>query len=308
MDAQTERLKALIPYAIRAASAHNSQPWRFSVTSDSITIRPDMSRALPVGDPEHRLLYQSLGCALENLLVAGRAFGYEPVVALGHDIVVTFSPSQDQHHDQTSLETIKKRHTSRDGYTKEMPSKDFIAWLQSISTPTLTVHTITDQETKDALSEIVLAAEIDSMSTKEFRAELAGYLRPFNKKSPIGISVPPPIAWICKYINLGKLAKKPTEKILKTQTPVMLAITSQEDNIATWIMVGQLYQRIALKAAELAMATGPLSAAIVTKNHYQDLQKVLVTSLRPQFFARLGFEIKPTPVTLRLNAEAVMAS
>lgn len=66
----------LVRYATLAANGHNTQPWKFVIKDKLIEIHPDYTRRLPVVDPQDRELWISLGCALENLLLAGRAAGY----------------------------------------------------------------------------------------------------------------------------------------------------------------------------------------------------------------------------------------
>ncbi len=79
-----EQLRFLLRYAILAPSNRNTQPWRFAVGRDQVTIHADFSRWQQVSDAHKRELYISLGCALENLLVALEHFGF------GH--LVTRSP------------------------------------------------------------------------------------------------------------------------------------------------------------------------------------------------------------------------
>ena len=62
----------LIEHAIRAPSGHNTQPWRFTLGADCITIAPDFSKRLPVVDPDNRELFISLGCAAENITATKR--------------------------------------------------------------------------------------------------------------------------------------------------------------------------------------------------------------------------------------------
>jgi hypothetical protein len=72
----TPALHKLVRAATLAANGHNTQPWKFALQPEGIEIRPDLSRRLAVVDPENRELWMSLGCALENLLVAAHASGY----------------------------------------------------------------------------------------------------------------------------------------------------------------------------------------------------------------------------------------
>lgn len=70
------QMRMLVHFATLAANGHNTQPWKFAIQENAIEIHPDTSRRLPVVDPVHRELWISLGCALENLLIAARADGF----------------------------------------------------------------------------------------------------------------------------------------------------------------------------------------------------------------------------------------
>jgi len=72
----TEKMKFLLRYAILAPSSHNSQPWKFRIQDSEINIFTDKDRWLKVADADQRELYISVGCALENLLIAAEHFGY----------------------------------------------------------------------------------------------------------------------------------------------------------------------------------------------------------------------------------------
>jgi hypothetical protein len=66
----------LIRYATLAASSHNTQPWKFRIRQDSITVLPDFSRRCPAVDPDDSHLFKSLGCAAENIVHAAAAQGF----------------------------------------------------------------------------------------------------------------------------------------------------------------------------------------------------------------------------------------
>src|SRR5918995_4037122 len=76
-----EQLRFLLRYAIVAPSTRNTQPWRFGVEENQVVVRADLSRAQPVADDDRRELYLSLGCAIENLLVAAEQFGFRHSIA-----------------------------------------------------------------------------------------------------------------------------------------------------------------------------------------------------------------------------------
>lgn len=61
----------LVRAAILAASPHNTQPWLFKVANSSIELYVDTARNTGPLDPFLREQHIGLGCALENLMLAG---------------------------------------------------------------------------------------------------------------------------------------------------------------------------------------------------------------------------------------------
>lgn len=68
---------ALVRAAILAASPHNTQPWRFRITNSAIELHIDTNRNVGALDPFLREEHIGMGCALENLMLASAANGYE---------------------------------------------------------------------------------------------------------------------------------------------------------------------------------------------------------------------------------------
>jgi len=72
----------LIRHATKAPSSHNTQPWKFHLHGDEVHLYPDHTRSLPVVDTDHHALFISLGCALENLVIAAQQHGYGSEIKL----------------------------------------------------------------------------------------------------------------------------------------------------------------------------------------------------------------------------------
>lgn len=75
-----DKILFLLRFAVQAPSFHNTQPWKFSVDRDRVGVLLDRARWLAFSDPDGRDLRLSIGCAIENLVVAARYFGYDPQV------------------------------------------------------------------------------------------------------------------------------------------------------------------------------------------------------------------------------------
>jgi nitroreductase len=77
--------RELVRYATLAANSHNTQPWRFRIGQDQISILPDFSRRCPAVDPDDHHLFASLGCAAENLVHAAAAVGLKAMPVFSAD-------------------------------------------------------------------------------------------------------------------------------------------------------------------------------------------------------------------------------
>jgi hypothetical protein len=112
---------ALVPAAILASNAHNIQPWLFRVEDSRVDLFVDRERNDGAADPLRREQYMSLGCALENIILAAEARGYAHQLTLmpqGPDSTyvarLALSPGQTRPSDL--YEAIPYRHTNRYPY------------------------------------------------------------------------------------------------------------------------------------------------------------------------------------------------
>ena len=67
-----------VAQAVWAPSVHNTQPWRFTVGGQQISLYADADRRLVVADPDGREMLISCGAALFNVRLALRSLGYTP--------------------------------------------------------------------------------------------------------------------------------------------------------------------------------------------------------------------------------------
>jgi hypothetical protein len=114
----------LVRAAILAANAH---PWLFTVTGDRIELFADMSRTIGAMDPLLREMHISLGCALENLVLAGPPNGLPANVALlpepadaTHIATVTLTPTTQSR--SPLFDAIASTHTNAVPMTRPGPS------------------------------------------------------------------------------------------------------------------------------------------------------------------------------------------
>jgi len=122
--------------AILAANPHNTQPWIFHVTADTVEMFTDPTRRAGTLDAMDREHHIGLGCALENLLLAAAARGFQPAVTLLPDAtdpthVATVRFAAGARVESTLHDAIGERHTNRGPYTNKAVTADVITVLGS---------------------------------------------------------------------------------------------------------------------------------------------------------------------------------
>src|ERR1051326_1298604 len=124
---------ARVRAAILAANAVNSQPWLFKISSSQIELYADTRRNTGVFDPYIRELHISLGCALENLMLAAKANGYEASLTLETgaldgiptdlkpQLIARIDLAQGKRQDSDLYQAIPHRHTNRFPFDSQKP-------------------------------------------------------------------------------------------------------------------------------------------------------------------------------------------
>lgn len=78
----SEDIQKIIEAGCRAPSGSNSQPWRFAVDNNQISVFALPEKDHPILNFRHRGTWLAHGALIENILIASRHFGYETDVEL----------------------------------------------------------------------------------------------------------------------------------------------------------------------------------------------------------------------------------
>jgi len=284
-----EKLKFLLRYAILAPSSHNSQPWKFHIRDNEIDIFADKDRWLKVADADQRELYISVGCALENLIIAAEHFGYvhqEEYFPEGEDSLVAlvkFTPQGkiEKPRNPALFEQIPKRYTNHNIYeTRKIPEKEMSQlhariyeegfWI--FSTNEGPYIRFTEEELRRQIDEFITRADAIQLTDKAYTKELGYWIG----KGAFG--TPWPMAKIAQlaltYLDISKgQTKKDSEMLLSA--PALVALTSATDDRKSQVMAGQIFERIALTATSLGMAIHPMSQILEVPEIKAELRELL---------------------------------
>ena len=139
--------RSMIGAAVLAASAHNTQPWLFTVSGSTIDLYADLARSTGANDALNRELDASLGCALENLGLAASARGQRAEVALAPDgppdLAASVSLSAGSAVDGDLYRAIGDRHSNRSEYRADPVPTEFLSAMEALVDESVTPARLT---------------------------------------------------------------------------------------------------------------------------------------------------------------------
>jgi nitroreductase len=301
-----EKLEGLIPFAIRAPSSHNSQPWKFTVFSDHLELRADRTRRMPVVDPDDRELIISCGAALGYLEVALRNFGYAGAVELvprdaDPDLVarVALGEARDPTlMDRALFDAMAIRRTHRLPFLPRTPDADLLAALEAFGDQHGTwFRIIQPLSHRQALTDLVSEGDRLQMADPAFRQELTGWLHPNRSKSRDGMpgwtfglnpleSVAMPL--VVRTFDTGS-GRAAIDRELAAGSPILAVLGTPTDTMHDWVQTGRVLSQILLRAAMEGVAASYLNQPIELPDMRIRVRALLGTSEYPQMILRMGF-------------------
>ena len=314
------QIREIIRYATLAPSGHNTQPWKFAVSGNTIRILPDFSRRLPAVDPNDRELWISLGCALENLILAADWSGYRTEVTYpvpGADcIAVHLTPSQGG---TASLlfDAIPHRQNNRSLYEgRPVPLPD-LKRVEAVTSVGVSTQVFTDTVHKEAIIEYIKAGDRTQFGDPAFVTELVSWIR-FNQPEALhsldglytrATGNPDVPRWLGREFltsaSAGQQSDTDAKKARSSAGFIVLAAAS--DDKPHWIETGRLYERLALtltaSGIQMAFLNQPAEVPALRSQFqsYLDLGTAL-----PQLLLRFGYA-PALPHSLRRPVEQVLA-
>jgi nitroreductase len=288
------RLKFLLNYAILAPSTYNSQPWKFNVSGSEIKVIADKSRWQQISDADKRELYLSLGCAIENLLIAADHFGYQRQVkyfpnSTRDDLVasVIFNPGG-KPSDSMLFNAISASKTSTKPFEdRAVSEKDLQVIMNSSSIDGVDLYMTSDPEAKSRFRDLVLKADQSLYLSQDYKSEL-GYWLGQGVMGPTGIQAK--IAQMnVLFLDTGSDQARNDAEIVNS-TAALGFISTEGNDKSSQIRAGQLLERIWLTATSMGMQIHPMGQALEVSQTKAELKGMLPQNgLYPQQAFCLGY-------------------
>jgi len=296
-----EQLKFLLQYAVLAPSSKNTQPWRFSIGENTIGVFADLTRCQPVADCERRELYISLGCAVENLLVASEQFGFSHEVSYFPQstneelaAIVSFRPggTPSIYRAGITLASITARHTQHGLYRDEPVTEEVRRrLLDCCGAPGLRVDLTDDPAIRSRVVELNLHADEMEFADPAFRKELGYWVGQGVFGAPRLLSRLSGL--LLSRVNLGRVIGKRNAALLSS-APLIGLISARTDDRTSQVRTGQALERLWLHATRIGIALQPMSQALEVPSLRAELARVIPESgWIPEQVFRIGYPIRP---------------
>ena len=301
-DVSTDSYRALVHCATLAASSHNTQPWKFKIERNRITIVPDLSRRCPAVDPDDHHLYASLGCAAENIMVAAPAYGlaghygFDPSIPGVHIDLEPAPPVR-----SALFEAIPQRRCSRVEFDGSPLAADQLDLLQEAARGEgVSAQLVTDLRQKEQIGEYVARGNRAQFADQAWATELKAWIRFSGQEAlrhndglygPV-MGNPAVPRWIgLMFMRFAFSAENQNRKDMRNirSSAAVAIISSEVDDKQHWIEAGRCYQRLALQAAALDLRTAFIN------------QPVEVAALRPDFARQLGLGNRRPDLVVRIG-------
>jgi len=286
-NAQTPA-ERIVAAGILASNPHNSQPWRFHITSSKIDLFAVPERQIGAIDPFRREMYIGLGCALENMRLAAEAEGFEADIHLMPDqtteshaasislVEATSAASPWTGSEQALYEAIPRRHTNRAAYdvTHTMP-EDIFSNINSLNTESnARLFWFKDETTRKQFGDLAIAAAETLIADEEQSiASHTWWRQDWDDVQSHADGITLDAQGLSPLItNLGKFLPDITRqqgdqsfvqnmKQINIPTAAAFGILAVFDEInhAQHLQCGQVWQRIHLWGASQGIAMQPLN-------------------------------------------------
>ena len=310
-------LQELVRCATLAPNGHNTQPWVFGLSPGRISIRPDFLRRTPVVDPDDHHIWVSLGCATENMAIAGAALGRHAEVAFDlNEIQVTFDDGPPA--PSPLVDAIFKRQCTRAEYDGQPLDSDVLEDLQHAADRSgVRLLLMTERAKIEGVIEYVTQANSAQMRDPAFVAELKQWIR-FDDSQAIltgdglaarssGNTTLPP--WLGGPL-FSLFFRENSEndryaKQLRSSAAVAVFVGASSEP-ASWFEVGRAYEHFALTATALDVRAAFVNQPIEVPTTRSPFAEWLgIGSQRPDLVVRLG-RGPELPYSLRRPVTAVI--
>lgn len=319
----SDQLEFLLAYGVLAPSNHNTQPWLFRINTTDLELHADRRRAIRTVDPLDRELTISCGAVLFNLRVAAEYFGHQYQVEILPDpsdksLMARFHlglRAETGAQDVLLFHAIPQRHTNRSSFAPDPVPAELLAALQEAAAAEgAWLHIVEGEADRAAVAEFVAQGDRIQWADKQFRRELAKWIRP--KGDPARDGVPAHDVGVQDWLSFagpllvrsfdrgGGVAAR--DKDIAEHSPVLAVLGTEREDWASWLAAGQGLQHVLLQARAEDLWASFLCQPIEVEDLRGQLGTLTGRGGFPHALLRLGYGPAVAPAPRRSPREMLI--
>ena len=288
--------RRLVAHATSAPSVHNTQPWRWRISDDTIELYADTTRRLVVEDPVGRNLVISCGSALHHLLVAADALGWttdvDRVAGTSDPTLlarVRLSPS-DRPAARDLLAVLHERRTDRRRFTSwPVPDERLRHLAAEANDQGCQAVALLDETSRVRLQLLAETALASAAVNEAVTAEQDRWVDRGRTEGVPSWLVPKDAADALRNrFGRGLLPEGPSEL---EDSDGIIVLGGAADNATSWLRTGEGLSALWLMATRGNLSVVPLSQPIEVEQTRRTLRREVLGGLfTPDIVVRIGWQ------------------
>lgn len=307
-----DEVRAALEVAVRAPSIHNTQPWRWRLSRDGLSLLGDRTRQLDVADPDGHSMVLSCGAALRLTEVGLAAQGWQVRIepfpdSNDSDVLARITPTaftEPTDDDVALAEAALRRRCDRRPFSDRPVSETEMETLRRAGSDTRArVDFPTREDERIDLAVAVSWADRLERNDEAYIAEMTRWLHdpdvhalsdgiPVDVVPHVPIDHPRHVDVPLRDFELGRSGRQLVEQDVD-EHPLIAVILTDFDNAADHLWAGHSMMRLMLQAELMGLATCPLSQAVDFAAFRTRVQRVMGWVGHPQIMLRVGYPAAP---------------
>ncbi len=306
-----ETMRSALTLATQAPSMHNTQPWRWRVGPESLTLLADPSRHLRHADPDRRGLLISCGATLHHCTVALAAMGWNAKVQRlpdpfdpNHLATITVSQQVPSELEVLLAGAIGRRRTDRRTYSSWPVPWGNIALMGARAARAGVM--LRQIEPLPRLNEIIAEAASTHSENLDYVSELSAWSGRYGSVAGVpaeNTPGPEPGAPVAGRTFSRPALCQPEASPALDDNGVVVALGTHDDDDLARLRAGEATSLVLLSATALGLATCPVTEPLeIPATRDAVRADVFGTSGYPQMLMRFGWappNAEPLPATPR---------